>query len=110
MNQPASDESGAQPPEPRRRTARRRVVAAPASLQVSTELTGSYAPLPKPENVEQAMAHSHSAQQPTAAAAPTGVSDPLGALRAKDEDPAGWGESREDLGEAMKREKPPHWG
>lgn len=89
------------------RKRRPRVISEPQRLPVRTELTGSYARLPRPDQVEAATANSATAarQMPTAAAA-----DPLAGLRAKDEELAGWGEKTEDLVEQMKREKPPHWG
>ncbi|MCW4464236.1 hypothetical protein OK351_01760 [Glutamicibacter sp. MNS18] len=102
-------------PAPSARAPRRkrpRVISEPRRLEPRTELTGSYARLPRPETVEQADARSRSAS-PSAARqddGPSGAQDPLADLRAKDEDPAGWGEKPEDLAERMKRDKPPHWG
>lgn len=91
-----------------KRKRRARVISQPQRLNVTTELTGSFSSLPRPESVERANANSTTAEryQP----APPKPTDPLGDLRAKDEQPTGWGETPEDFSERMKREKPPHWG
>ena len=92
-----------------RRKRRPRVVAQPQHLPVATELTGSYRQLERPASVDAALANSQAANEPGTAQGP-GAGDPLSQLRAKDEDPAGWGEKPDDLAEGMRREKPPHWG
>jgi len=108
---PPSD--GAVQPAPSgtgRRKRRPRVVAQPQSLEPKSELTGSYRKLQRPSSVEQALAHRHSASTSAGDASPEPSGDPLAGLRAKDEDPAVWGEAKEDLAERLRREKPPHWG
>ncbi|MHC6177224.1 hypothetical protein [Glutamicibacter sp. X7] len=106
-----SDASGStpsgEPPVSAAQPARRkraRVVAAPTHLQQAAELTGAFTPIEATEAVQKAQARRG---QLSAEPAPA---DPLGQLRAKDEDPRGWGEATEDLAESLRREKPPHWG
>ena len=100
--------------EPTRgRRKRPRVVAPPQHLAARVELTGSYTPVPHSESVNRALAGPQSASAPEntmAAAAKKRTTDPLADLLAKDQDPRNWGDSKEDLAETMKREKPPHWG
>ncbi|MGO2053257.1 hypothetical protein CIK76_01475 [Glutamicibacter sp. BW80] len=104
-----SKQAGRTPPaggKPAGRVKRPRVIAPPQQLSVKAELTGSYAPVPAGESVDRALAASRdgsteNAEQPK---------NPLAELRAKDDDPRMWGEPAEDLAEAMKRDKPPHWG
>ncbi|WP_404286090.1 hypothetical protein [Glutamicibacter arilaitensis] len=81
------------------------MVAPPQQLSVKAELTGSYAPVPAGESVDRALAASRGG-----APAAKEPRNPLEELRAKEDDPRMWGEAAEDLAEAMKREKPPHWG
>lgn len=92
-------------PKPKRR---RRVVSQPQSLNVTTELTGSFNSLPRPQSVEQAEVNSTTAAryQPS----PPQAADPLAGLQAKEDELSGWGEKTEDLSERLNREKPPHWG
>lgn len=100
--------------EPTRgRRKRPRVVAPPQHLAARVQMTGSYAPIAHSESVDRALA----GPQPASPAGEPGSqrparrgSDPLSELVAKDQDPRNWGESKEDLAELMKREKPPHWG
>ncbi|WP_313812757.1 hypothetical protein [Glutamicibacter sp.] len=87
---------------PRKRTKRPRVIAPPQHLSNPVALTGSYTPVQHSKSVDEALAKSQHPKAPP--------EDPLAGLRAKDEDPHGWGDGTEDLIEAMKREKPPHWG
>ncbi len=96
---------------PRKRTKRPRVIAPPQHLPNPVKLTGSYTPVAHSESVNEAIANTLPADTTAAqAAGKSAHRDPLAGLRAKDEDPRGWGDTSEDLMEAMKREKPPHWG
>ena len=89
------------------RPKRPRVVAPPQHLPTKVELTGSYAPVAHSASVDSALANALPADATTGKSAKS--SDPLAGLRAKDDDPRMWGDTSEDLAEAMKREKPPHW-
>lgn len=106
----ADPEPGAAPqPAPRKKRAR--VIAPPQHLQARVQLTGRYAPVPHSASVDESAANSCPADAIADAARPAKQTrDPLAGLRAKDDDPRLWGDAAEDLAEAMKREKPPHWG
>ena len=100
--------------EPTRgRRKRPRVVAPPQHLEQRVQLTGSYTPVPHSASVDRALATGQSADgtsSPATTNQSKSTSDPLADLVAKDQDPRSWGDSKEDLAELMKREKPPHWG
>ena len=98
-------------PQPAPRKKRARVIAPPRHLQARVQLTGSYTPVPHTSSVDESSANSRPASSIAQAASPAKTTrDPLAGLRAKDDDPRLWGDAPEDLAEAMKREKPPHWG
>jgi len=100
--------------EPTRgRRKRPRVVAPPQHLEQRVQLTGSYTPVPHSASVDRALASPQSADGSTADAGANPArrnADPLAEFVAKDQDPRLWGDTKEDLAELMKREKPPHWG
>ena len=93
-----------------RRRKRPRVVAPPQHLRTAGPLTGSYAPIADEQLAQRAERNTFAAGSEASVSAHEQERDVLGGLRAKDDDPKAWGEKTEDLAEAMKREKPPHWG
>lgn len=111
MNEPApGDPAVAAAGAPRPARAKRpRVIAPPQHLQARVQLIGSYAPVPHTAAVDESTANARPAKSMGERTRAAG-GDPLAGLRAKDDDPRLWGDATEDLAEAMKREKPPHWG
>ncbi|MFJ2620664.1 hypothetical protein [Glutamicibacter sp. NPDC087344] len=93
------------------RRKRPRVIAPAAHLQARVQLTGSYQKVSPAAAVDESIAKARSAASLAPAAHPASTGgDPLAGLLAKEDDPRFWGDSTADLAEAMKREKPPHWG